>query len=61
VPPNLKKKYLPKARGRGGLSAKFLTNLFYQGHYLAFTLRPYPTILAEAIIYPGGRGEGAYR
>ncbi len=28
---------------------------------LLFTLRPYPTILAEVTIYPGGRGEGAYR
>jgi hypothetical protein len=26
-----------------------------------FTLRPYPTILAEVTIYPGGRGERPYR
>jgi hypothetical protein len=39
-------------------------NLFFIPFILSgslFTLRPYPTILAEVTIYPGGRGEGAYR
>jgi hypothetical protein len=45
------------ARG-GGLTADFLTQFILSGSL--FTLRPYPTILAEVTIYPGWRGEGAY-
>ncbi len=40
----------------GGLTALFLTLLFYLGRSLP--LRPDPTILAEVTIYPGGRGKG---
>ncbi len=42
--------YLPMA----GLTGNFLTRLFYQGHYLVFTLRPYLSIVAIVTIYGGG-------